>query len=120
MAGKLVVSRGPLGDREIALAGSRVRIGCDPSAELCLPGSQLDPFHCEITTQDGRVFVRDLGAGGGLFLNDERVTQAEIPVGAILLLGEFELRYEPDPVVASVATAGTDAAEDKPGGLKTV
>ena len=120
MAGKLVVSRGPLGDREIALAGSRVRIGCDPSAELCLPGSQLDPFHCEITTHEGRVFVRDLGAGGGLFLNGERVTQAEIPVGAILLLGEFELRYEPDPVAPSAATAGTKAAEDKVGGLKTV
>jgi type II secretory pathway pseudopilin PulG len=51
--------------------------------------------HCEISTRNGKFYVRDLQSGNGTYLNGSRVlTETEIFSGNILKLGRLEMRFD--------------------------
>ncbi len=82
-------------ERVLALACDAVTVGKDPSNDIVL----LDPFvsarHLRLERRQGRWRLRDLGSTNGTFLGGVRVTEAEIPPGAPLTLGDTEIVLEP-------------------------
>jgi pSer/pThr/pTyr-binding forkhead associated (FHA) protein len=70
-------------------------IGRDRSVELVLGDQEVSRRHARLETQNGTVFVRDLGSSNGTFLNGRRLTHAielregdEVDVGTTRLVVE--------------------------------
>jgi DNA-binding NtrC family response regulator len=91
---KLAVLGGPSDGLERALVTS-LKVGAAPSNDLCLPDRGVSRNHAEFTLRDGRVWVRDLGSRNGITLDGVRVTEAELQVGSVVLLGETPVALYP-------------------------
>ena len=53
--------------------GRRFVIGRTPGCQLYLNHPRISREHAEITAQDGRYFITDLGSRNGTYLNDQRL-----------------------------------------------
>jgi transcriptional regulator with GAF, ATPase, and Fis domain len=91
---KLVVLGGPSEGLERALTKS-LTAGADPSCDLCLRDRGVSRKHAEFLLRDGRAWVRDLASRNGTRLDGMRVTEAELQIGALVLLGETPLALYP-------------------------
>lgn len=93
MQAKLIVVAGDIGRAEIPLRLPTV-IGRSREATLTLPHPLVSRRHCELFERDGRLMVRDLGSRNGTFVAHQRVTEAELPSGALLTIGAITFRAE--------------------------
>jgi DNA-binding NtrC family response regulator len=59
--------------------------------------------HATIAAVGGRLLVRDLGSRNGTFLGGARLVQAEVPLGAVLTVGNSTLALQPRWYVREVA-----------------
>jgi pSer/pThr/pTyr-binding forkhead associated (FHA) protein len=51
-----------------------IRIGKKPANEVVLPGIHgVAPTHAVLTWNEGALFIKDLGAATGTFLNDQKI-----------------------------------------------
>jgi DNA-binding NtrC family response regulator len=92
---KLVVLSGEREGLERALSGV-VTVGADASCDVVLPERGVSRRHAEFEVKPGgRVWVRDLGSRNGTFVQGTRVMEAELPLGAVVQLGETELGLFP-------------------------
>ncbi|MEY2934216.1 MAG: hypothetical protein RL033_4965, partial [Pseudomonadota bacterium] len=91
---KLVVLGGPAEGLERTLS-TTLMVGADPSCDLCLPDRGVSRLHAEFSSRQGRVWVRDLGSRNGTRLDGVRVTEAELQIGSVVLLGETPLALYP-------------------------
>ena len=90
----LKVTAGPDAGLAYAPAGERTVLGTAESAEMKLEDPTVSRFHCEITSADGAVVVKDLGSRNGTFVDGVRVREAFLHTGAILSLGQTRLAFE--------------------------
>jgi transcriptional regulator with GAF, ATPase, and Fis domain len=75
----------------------KVRVGKAPDSDLVVSHESVSRQHCEITRVPGGVRVRDLGSTNGTFVEQARITDATIPVGSVVRVGnEVELALRPD------------------------
>ncbi len=93
MQAKLVVVGGNVGRAEIPLKLPTI-IGRSREANLTLPHPLVSRKHCELFERNGRLMVRDLGSRNGTFVSHQRVTEAEVPSGALLTIGAITFRAE--------------------------
>jgi len=91
---KLVVLGGPSEGLERALNGT-LTVGADPACDLCLRDRGVSRHHAEFRLREGRIWVRDLGSRNGTRLDGVRVTEAELQLGSVVLLGETPLGLYP-------------------------
>ena len=103
---KLVVVGGNAKPAEIKL-NLPVVIGRGRRATLVIPHPLVSRVHCEIYEENGRLGVRDLDSLNGTYVNRQRVTEAALPSGGLLTLGDITFR----------AVYGTEQASeaDQPG-----
>ena len=73
----------------------RAVVGTDESADLVLSDRTVSRFHCEITVEGGRVFVRDLDSRNGTLVNGVNVVQARLDPGASITVGQTQIRFDP-------------------------
>ena len=99
---KLVVVQGPDEGREIAVERT-VKIGTDPSCPFQLTDPSVSREHCVVSAIAGQVAVKDLGSRNGTFLGTAQITEASVPLGALLLLGNTTLAVQPRLHVREVA-----------------
>jgi two-component system cell cycle response regulator len=64
-----------------------MRLGRSWEAEGHIEDDSISRFHAEISAQDGAFFITDLASKNGTFVNDERVTSAELRDGSRVRLG---------------------------------
>jgi DNA-binding NtrC family response regulator len=111
VAVKLVVVDGPDEGAEVPFDGAAT-IGTDPACELVLHDPLVSRRHLEVWRAGGRVVVRDLGSLNGTFLGEAKIAEAEIPLGAVLRLGETSIavhaRYHLREVAPSKARSFGD------------
>lgn len=88
---KLVVVGGDAKAAEIPLKLPAV-IGRGRDAALALPHPLVSRMHCEIFESSGQVFVRDLGSLNGTFIGSQRITEAPLPPGELLTIGNVTFR----------------------------
>jgi pSer/pThr/pTyr-binding forkhead associated (FHA) protein len=71
-------------------------IGRGSQADVRLTDPWISRSHCELAERDGVLTVRDLESRHGVYVNDERVTQAELHRGDVLMLGVSRFRVDYD------------------------
>lgn len=76
-------------------------LGRATDCSLRIPSSKVSRHHCEVTANDGKVAVRDLGSSNGTYVNRRRVTQTELAAGDMVCVGDFifVLRIDGKPSV---------------------
>ncbi|MDP1827417.1 MAG: sigma 54-interacting transcriptional regulator [Archangium sp.] len=93
----LIIARA--GGKELAratlAAGGELTVGSDDSNSLVISHGQVSRKHLLLRHLGTGVLAKDLGSKNGTKLQDARLTEAMVPVGAALLLGAVELRLEP-------------------------
>ena len=91
--------------RSIALpSGCRLVIGRQEDADIRIPDKHVSRRHAEITEEDGKVFVRDLGSHAGTKKNGVGVTdKTELAPGDILKIADFEFKVSPGSSATSSA-----------------
>ena len=74
-----------------------LRIGRDPSCEICLNNETVSNQHARLSYRNKQWWIEDLLSTNGTFLNDERVetptiliNEDEIRVGKVLLIVEIQ------------------------------
>jgi predicted component of type VI protein secretion system len=71
-------------------------LGRSSNADIHLADPWVSRVHCEIAWRDGELVLRDLESRHGVFLNEQRVQQAVLHPGDVLLLGVSRYRVEFD------------------------
>jgi predicted component of type VI protein secretion system len=104
---KLVVVGGEVKATEIKLRLPCV-IGRGKGSTVTLPHPLVSRQHCELFESNGRLWVRDLGSLNGTYVNNEKVTESELPPNELLTVGAVTFRavYEPAQSTEDTATAG--------------
>jgi DNA-binding NtrC family response regulator len=95
----------------------RCSIGSHPSNDLVIDDPTVSRFHCELAIAGSRVRVRDLDSRNGTAIGELGITDALVPAGTTLVLGNSTVRVDVDPGVAEIESAeqfgglvGTSAA----------
>lgn len=93
---KLLVVGGEVKTTEIKLRLPCV-IGRGKGSTVTLPHPLVSRQHCELFESNGRLWVRDLGSLNGTYVNNEKVTETELPPNELLTIGTVTFRavYEP-------------------------
>lgn len=98
---QLVVVDGPDAGRAVPLDARRV-IGSASGVDLQLSDERVSARHLEVTPAGSHFLVIDQASTNGTWLEGARVTQAEVPVGAVLKVGKTFLRIVPQLRVLEV------------------
>ena len=72
---------------------SRIVIGREDSADLCLPVAAVSRTHAEIIWDESRWLVRDMGSRNGTLLDGHPITQAVLERGAELRIGDGVYKF---------------------------
>ncbi len=91
---KLVVVTGP--DEGKVIAVERViKIGTGASCHFTLTDPSVSREHAVVSSIAGKLAIRDLGSTNGTFLGVTKITDAQVPLGALLRLGNTTLVVQP-------------------------
>ncbi len=99
---RLEVKSHDLASGEMILAPGCNSVGREGEHSILLPHDSVSRRHCEIWLMEDAVLVRDLESRNGTFINDERVTEAELKEGQTLRVGDVELVLYDAPVRITV------------------
>jgi pSer/pThr/pTyr-binding forkhead associated (FHA) protein len=69
------------------------RLGRAPDNDLELTDSTVSQHHAEISFDNGRAFLRDLGSSNGTFIGGAKVSGGQLTDGSTIKLGRVELVY---------------------------
>jgi len=81
-------------ERVLALSCDAVTLGKDPANDVVLQDPFVSARHLRLERRERRWRLRDLGSTNGTLLGGVRVTEAELPAGAPLTLGDTEIVLE--------------------------
>jgi len=105
----------PNGQRkDFPLQNSRTILGRAESCDLRIPLLSVSRRHCEVNLTDEVVSVRDLASSNGTYVNNQRVTEAELKPGDRLVIGPivFTVQIDGQPEqIQPVKTRGQILAE---------
>lgn len=83
--------------RTIQATGPKCVIGTADTADLVLADPTVSRFHCEVSLEDRRAIVRDLGSKNQTLVNGVSVLAAPLANGATLVLGNTTVRFAREP-----------------------
>src|SRR5712691_2108607 len=69
-------------------------IGRSPGNAFQIVDSSVSGQHCEVLWRGDELVVRDMRSTNGTFIKDRLITEGVLSIGAVLRLGEIELRVE--------------------------
>src|SRR5688500_1789332 len=78
------------------------KLGRNPTNDFRLSDPSVSSFHAEITLEKDAVRVQDLGSTNGTFIDENKITEAELKPEQILRLGNVRLALQ-DVAVTPVA-----------------
>jgi two-component system, NtrC family, response regulator GlrR len=83
-------------DRGLGFSAKRERttLGTSLSNDFVLGDRTVSRFHCQISVENGRAILRDLGSHNGTFVNGVRIHEAVLGADALLRIGTNEIRFE--------------------------
>ena len=82
-------------ERVLALDADSLTVGKAPANDVVLSDSFVSARHLRLERRPGGWRLRDLGSTNGTFLGGVRVTEAELPPGVSLTLGDTEIVLDP-------------------------
>jgi hypothetical protein len=89
------IVKGPSGvEKAYPMRQLTVTIGRSDHCDISVKDSSMSGRHVEVSKINGEIKVRDLGSANGVFLNGERVDEAELFDGDVLRLGQTSVRVD--------------------------
>jgi hypothetical protein len=89
------IVKGPSGiEKAYPMRQLAVTIGRSDHCDISVKDSSMSGRHAEVSKSEGEIKVRDLGSANGLFLNGERIEEAELFDGDVLRLGQTSVRID--------------------------
>lgn len=90
----ILVLRGGEGEGDHFVLSSPVtHVGRHADSDIALDDITVSRRHCEITSEDSRFIVRDVGSLNGTYVNQKRVDMVELTQGDDLQIGKFHLVF---------------------------
>lgn len=99
--------------RDFPITREKVVIGRTNSCDLRVPLSSVSRQHCELTIQQGKVKLRDLGSSNGTFHNHIRVQEAILSAGDQIGVGSVTFRLLVDGVPDELAAGSGGTSKSK-------
>lgn len=107
---KVVVLSGPEEGREIPLDQKQtITLGADSSCNIVLTDRAVSRKHLALTFDGIVVTVRDLGSRNGTSLAGAKIKEAELPIGAVLTVGQSAITVQPRWYVREVPPSSAKA-----------
>jgi DNA-binding NtrC family response regulator len=105
----LRVLAGPDAGLEVSVPPIGVVVGADGAADVVLSDPAVSGRHCSIAPGEDGFVVRDLGSRNGTLLDGVALSEARVPVGAVLRLGTTMVQLMPaeDSVEIPPSEAGS-------------
>jgi FHA domain len=89
------IVKGPSGvEKAYPMRQLAVTIGRSDQCDISVKDSSMSGRHAEISKINGEIKVRDLGSANGIYLNGERIAEAELFDGDVLRLGQTSVRID--------------------------
>lgn len=95
----LEYSNKQLGKQRIPMQpGVKVIIGRGADSDTKIPDPALSRLHCEISLDNDRIVVNDLGSSSGTFVKEDRIDRTELKPGQLFHAGntQFQINSETD------------------------
>ena len=115
VSAKLVVLSGEDEGLEVPIV-SKVLVGSDAASHLVLRDRRVSRRHAEFFLSQGRLMVRDVGSRNGTFVGHTRVVEAELPLGAVVRIGDSSLAVHPRWYVREVSPSSAQHFGELVGG----
>ncbi|HBT46974.1 MAG TPA: hypothetical protein DEA73_03695 [Peptococcaceae bacterium] len=93
---RLLVIEGPDKGRSFVLHPGKQVLGRNPSCELFLTDEQVSRQHCQITLEDDRSILTDLGSRNGTLVNGQPVQRTLLSPGDRIKVGRTVLEVQVD------------------------
>ena len=94
MYGELV----PLGGGDsIPLLKEQLLVGRRESCDIVLRFANVSAHHCQLSVDNGYLYVRDLQSRNGIKVNDVRVTERRLDPGDIIAISKHRYRVDYEP-----------------------
>ena len=103
--------------RELPVKKPRSVIGRNPDCTIRIPVSEVSRQHCEISSDDTRAVVRDLGSSNGTFVNRAAVAEHRLAAGDVIVVGPATFVVKIDGNPSKVDGASILAASKTPAKL---
>jgi Nif-specific regulatory protein len=84
---------GPLQGVIFRLPEEEVRIGRQPSNQMCIGDPSVSRQHCLIQPRDGQFEIRDLGSNNGTFVNGTRIDECVLAEGDRIRIGDTVFQF---------------------------
>ncbi len=96
--------------KTFTLSNTVTVIGRQQECDLCIPLMNVSRRHCQLNQDGDRLTIRDMGSRNGLFVNDQRVEEAEITAGDRVRIGPllFVVQVNGQPTTESLIPAPTE------------
>ncbi|HEX3480310.1 MAG TPA: sigma 54-interacting transcriptional regulator [Kofleriaceae bacterium] len=90
----LEVVDGPGRGQRVEATGKRCMVGVHSSCDLVLADPAVSRFHCELTSGERRVRIRDLGSSNGTKVDGLRIRDADLRGGSLIGIGRMVIRFQ--------------------------
>lgn len=91
----LLILEGPGAGQRIPLDRDELKIGKDPSSDLCIPDAAVSRNHCLIERKNEGYLIRDLDSTNGTFVDGTRIREAYLRPGSRVKIGTAMLLFQP-------------------------
>ena len=107
MYGELI----PLGGGDsIPLLKEQMLVGRRESCDIILRFANVSAHHCQLSIDNGYLYVRDMQSRNGIKVNDVRVQERRLDPGDVLSISKHRYRVEYDP--ADLGAVGPPPADN--------
>ena len=94
------------------LAQPGVKVGKAPDNDLVIDHPTVSRNHLIVRRQGDRFLVQDLGSTNGTFIDGAQVREAYLRPGALLEVGDVQLRFQPQVAPMEIAPISEDCLGD--------
>jgi hypothetical protein len=89
------IVKGPSGvEKSYPMRQITMTIGRSDQCDISVKDSSMSGRHCEVQKISGEIRVKDLGSANGIWLNGERITDAELFDGDVIRCGQTSIRVD--------------------------
>ncbi len=85
---------GPHLGEEFVLREGENQIGRTEGSIILASDAQVSRRHAVITLKEGKLYIRDLGSTNGTWVGSERISEAELKRGDIIMLGQCKFKIK--------------------------
>lgn len=89
------IVKGPSGvEKSYPMRQITMTIGRSDQCDISVKDGSMSGRHCEVSKINGEIRVKDAGSANGIWLNGERITDAELFDGDVIRLGQTSIRVD--------------------------